>query len=236
MQPDHLPDVITIDGPAASGKSTIGLMLAQRLGYLCLDTGSMYRALTLAAIWNGISPDDEAAVVQLAVDCDLDILPLAEETDGRHYTVLLEGVDATWDLRLPEVDAFVSQISTYPGVRTEMVRRQREVGRRGRVIMIGRDIGTVVMPDAALKLYITASPDERARRRLIDRHRQGNSDDYESILADVARRDNIDSSRKHSPLRPASDAIQIDTTGRTAEEVIDKIMALINHIQPEGRD
>jgi len=117
-----------------------------------------------------------------------------------------------------------------------MVRRQREVGRRGRVIMIGRDIGTVVMPDAALKLYITASPDERARRRLIDRHRQGNSDDYESILADVARRDNIDSSRKHSPLRPASDAIQIDTTGRTAEEVIDKIMALINHIQPEGRD
>jgi cytidylate kinase len=211
-------------------------MLAQRLGYLCLDTGSMYRALTLAAIWNGISLDDEAAVVQLAVDCDLDILPLAEETDGRHYTVLLEGVDATWDLRLPEVDAFVSQISTYPEVRAEMVRRQREVGRRGRVIMIGRDIGTVVMPDAALKLYITASPDERARRRLIDRRRQGYSDDYESILADVARRDNIDSSRKHSPLRPASDAIQIDTTGRTAEEVIDEIMALINHIQPEGRD
>ena len=236
MQPDHLPDVITIDGPAASGKSTIGLMLAQRLGYLCLDTGSMYRALTLAAIWNGISPDDETAVVQLAVDCDLDILPLAEETDGRHYTVLLEGVDATWDLRLPEVDAFVSQISTYPEVRAEMVRRQREVGRRGRVIMIGRDIGTVVMPDAALKLYITASPDERARRRLIDRRRQGYSDDYESILVDVARRDNIDSSRKHSPLRPASDAIQIDTTGRTAEEVIDEIMALINHIQPEGRD
>ena len=190
----------------------------------------------MAAIWNGISLDDEAAVVQLAVDCDLDILPLAEETDGRHYTVLLEGVDATWDLRLPEVDAFVSQISTYPEVRAEMVRRQREVGRRGRVIMIGRDIGTVVMPDAALKLYITASPDERARRRLIDRRRQGYSDDYESILADVARRDNIDSSRKHSPLRPASDAIQIDTTGRTAEEVIDEIMALINHIQPEGRD
>lgn len=236
MQPDHLPDVIAIDGPAASGKSTIGLMLAQRLDYLCLDTGSMYRALTLAAIWNGISPDDEEAVVQLAVDCDLDILPLAEETDGRHYTVLLEGVDATWDLRLPEVDAFVSQISTYPGVRAEMVRRQRDVGHRGRVVMIGRDIGTVVMPDAVLKLYITASPEERARRRLLDRRRQGYDDNYESILADVTRRDNIDSSRKHSPLRPASDAIQIDTTGRTAEEVIDEIMSLINHIQPEGRD
>ena len=141
MQPDHLPDVITIDGPAASGKSTIGLMLAQRLGYLCLDTGSMYRALTLAAIWNGISLDDEAAVVQLAVDCDLDILPVAEETDGRHYTVLLEGVDATWDLRLPEVDAFVSQISTYPEVRAEMVRRQRAVRRRAPAIIIRRQGG-----------------------------------------------------------------------------------------------
>lgn len=236
MQLDHLPDVIAIDGPAASGKSTIGLMLAQRLGYLCLDTGSMYRALTLAAIWHDISPDDEEAVARLAIDCDLDILPLAGETDGRHYTVLLEGIDVTWDLRLPEVDAFVSQISTYPEVRAEMVRRQREVGRRGHVVMIGRDIGTVVMPDAALKLYITASPEERARRRLIDRRHQGYEDDYESTLADVARRDNIDSNRKHSPLRPAPDAIRIDTTGRTAEDVIGEIISMINQIQPEGRD
>ena len=234
MQPDHLPDVITIDGPAASGKSTIGLMLAQRLGYLCLDTGSMYRALTLAAMRHGISPDDEEAVVRLAADCDLDILPLADETDGRHYTVLLDGIDVTWDLRLPEVDAAVSQISTYPEVRAEMVRRQRVVGRRGRVIMIGRDIGTVVIPDAALKLYITASPEERARRRHLDRLRQGQDDDYETILADVVRRDNIDSSRKHSPLRPAHDAIRIDTTGRTAEEVMVEIMSLLNHIQAEG--
>lgn len=236
MQPDHLPDVITIDGPAASGKSTIGLMLAQRLGYLCLDTGSMYRALTLAAIHHGISPDDEEAVVRLAADCDLDILPLADETDGRHYTVLLDGIDVTWDLRLPEVDAAVSQISTYPEVRAEMVRRQRVVGRRGRVIMIGRDIGTVVIPDAALKLYITASPEERARRRHLDRLRQGQDDDYETILADVVRRDSIDSSRKHSPLRPAHDAIRIDTTGRTAEEVMVEIMSLLNHIQAEGSD
>lgn len=236
MQPDHLPDVITIDGPAASGKSTIGLMLAQRLGYLCLDTGSMYRALTLAAIRNGVKPEDEEAVVQLAANCDLDILPLTDEKDGRHYTVLLDGVDVTWDLRLPEVDASVSQVSTYPEVRAEMVRRQRAVGHRGRVIMIGRDIGTVVMPNAALKLYITASPQERARRRLIDRLHQGHHDDYDSILADVVRRDHIDSSRKHSPLRPASDAIRIDTTGRTADEVILDIMILLNQFQPEGRD
>lgn len=233
MQPDQLPDVITIDGPAASGKSTIGLMLAQKLGYLCLDTGSMYRALTLAAIRRDIRPEDEAGLVRLATACDLDIVPLAGETDGRHYTVLLDGVDVTWDLRLPEVDAAVSQVSTYPEVRAEMVRRQREVGQRGRVVMIGRDIGTVVLPDAALKLYITASPEERARRRLLDRRRQGHDDDYETILADVLRRDHIDSSRKHSPLRPAAGAIIIDTTGRTADEVMADIMALLPQAKPE---
>lgn len=235
MQPEHLPEVIAIDGPAASGKSTIGLMLAQRLGYLCLDTGSMYRALTLAAMRHDISPDDEAAVVDLARQIDLDIIPLAGETDGRHYTVLLEGVDVTWDLRLPEVDAAVSQISTYPDVRAEMVRRQRAVGHRGRVIMIGRDIGTVVMPEAALKLYITASPQERARRRMDDRRRQGHDDEYATILADVVRRDRIDSSRKHSPLRPASDAIIIDTTNRSAESVLNEIMSIVLNIQPEGK-
>lgn len=235
MQPEHLPEVIAIDGPAASGKSTIGLMLAHRLSYLCLDTGSMYRALTLAAMRHDISPDDETAVVDLARQIDLDIIPLAGETDGRHYTVLLEGVDVTWDLRLPEVDAAVSQISTYPDVRAEMVRRQRAVGHRGRVIMIGRDIGTVVMPEAALKLYITASPQERARRRLEDRRRQGYDDEYATILADVVRRDRIDSNRKHSPLRPATDAIIIDTSDRPAESVLDEIMAIILNAQPEGK-
>lgn len=224
MQNDQLPEVIAIDGPAASGKSTIGLMLAQKLGYLCLDTGSMYRALTLAALRHDVSPEDEAGITRLANECDLDIIPLAGETDGRHYTVLLDGVDVTWDLRSPEVDASVSLVSTYPDVRAEMVRRQRIVGRRGQVVMIGRDIGTVVMPDAALKLYITATPEERARRRLLDRRRQGRNDDYEVILADVIRRDQIDSSREHSPLRPASDAKKVDTTNRTAEEVVIDIL------------
>ena len=237
MQPDLLPDVIAIDGPAASGKSTIGLMLAQRLGYLCLDTGSMYRALTLAAILKGISPDNENDITRLASDCDLAIIPLSGETDGRHYTVMLNGVDVTWDLRSPQVDAAVSPVSTYPGVRSRMVERQRAVGRRGRVVMIGRDIGTVVMPDAGLKLYITASPEERARRRLIDRVRQGNDDEYQSILADVVRRDQMDGSRVLSPMRPAVDAITIDTTGRSAEVVIEEIMSILNlnHFQPEGR-
>lgn len=232
---DHLPEVIAIDGPAASGKSTIGLMLAQRLGYLCLDTGLMYRALTLAVIRHHIRPDDERSIVRLAYDCDVDVLPPAGQADGRLYTVLVDGEDLTWELRLPEVDALVSQVSAYSNVRAEMVRRQRAFGRRGRVIMIGRDIGTVVLPDAALKLYITASPEERARRRLIDRRRQGKDDDYEMILADVLRRDHIDSNREHSPLRPAIDAVIIDTTDMTAEAVLDEIMTLLNNTQTQER-
>ncbi len=119
MQTDHLPNVITIDGPAAAGKTTIGLALAQHLGYLCLDTGLMYRALTLAVIRQGTRPDDEAAVVRLAHTIDLDVLPRADETDGRHYTVLLEGEDVTWNLRVPEVDAQVSAISAYPEISSQ---------------------------------------------------------------------------------------------------------------------
>lgn len=234
MQLDHLPDVITIDGPAASGKTTVGLMLAQRLGYLYLDTGSMYRAVTLAAIRHDVAPGDEAGVTRLAQSCDLDIIPLSGETDGRHYSVLLDGIDVTWELRLPEVDASVSQVSTYSEVRVEMVRRQREFGRRGRVIMVGRDIGTVVMPEAELKLYIVASPEERARRRLRDRLARGHADDYQTILADVIRRDHIDSSREHSPLRAADDAVIIDTTGRTAEEVVEEIIELLPAVPTGG--
>lgn len=232
---EHLPDIIAIDGPAASGKSTIGQMLARRLGYLCLDTGAMYRALTLAAIRHQLKLDDEFRIVQLAQDCELDVMPPTSESDGRLYTVLLDGEDVTWDLRLPEVDASVSQVSAYRDVRNEMVRRQRLVGQRGRVVMIGRDIGTVVMPNAALKLYITASPEERARRRLIDRRRQGQDDDYETILADVVRRDRIDSNRTHSPLRPAADAVIIDTTDQTADAVLDEIMTLLNNTQTKER-
>lgn len=225
------PSVIAIDGPAASGKSTVGLRLARHFGSLFLDTGSMYRALTLAALRQGLSLDDEAAIDQLAHDLDLAILPAGDHDDGRHYTVLLDGRDVTWDIRLPEVDAAVSQISSYPGVRQEMVRRQREYAQRGDVVMVGRDIGTVVVPDAPLKLYITASAGERARRRWVDRQQQGHPDDYQAILADVERRDAIDSSREHSPLRAAEDAIEVDTTGRDVEDVvaelIDRITTLV---------
>lgn len=222
--------VIAIDGPAASGKSTIGRILADRLGFLFLDTGCMYRAVTLAALLALNDVDDETAVTQLAESIDIDVQPPANAEDGRHYTTLLNEQDVTWELRSPEVDTHVSLVSSYAGVREELVKRQREFGLRGRVVMVGRDIGTVVMPDAPLKLYITASAEERARRRWLDRQEQGHGNSYEAILADVQRRDRFDSSRKHSPLRPAADAIVINTTGRTPDAIIAEILILVQEL------
>lgn len=220
--------LIAIDGPAASGKSTIGRLLAARLGYLFLDTGFMYRAVTLAVLRVGIEVTDETAVTALAPQLTIDVTSSEGWTDGRHYTAWLNGEDVTWALRQPEVDRNVSQVSSYLGVRQDMVRRQREFGHRGRVVMVGRDIGTVVMPDAPLKLYIIATPEVRARRRWLDRQAQGHTNNYAAILADVQRRDAIDGSRTHSPMRPADDAIVIDTTERTVEEVIAEILAIIH--------
>lgn len=220
--------VIAIDGPAASGKSTIGFLLAEKLGFLLLDTGCMYRAATLAALQSGVAVEDETAVTQLAQSIDIDVQPPAGEGDGRQYTTLLNGQDVTWELRSPEVDAHVSLVSSYAGVRQEMVRRQRQFGLRGQVVMVGRDIGTVVMPDVPLKLYITASAEERARRRWHDRQEQGHENSYDAILSDVQRRDQFDSSRQHSPLRPASDAIVIDTSHLAPDEIIAQILVLVN--------
>jgi cytidylate kinase len=220
--------LIAIDGPAASGKSTVGRLLAEKLNFLYLDTGCMYRAVTWAALQHEIGVANETAVTQLAHDIQIDIQPVLEE-DGRHYTVLVDGQDITWELRSPAVDANVSLVSSYLGVREEMVKRQRAFGQRGAVVMVGRDIGTVVMPNAPLKLFITASAEERARRRTQDRQAQGHAADYEHILADVQRRDNIDSNREHSPLRPAADAIRIDSTDRSPAGIVDAIMQMITN-------
>jgi cytidylate kinase len=226
------PITIAIDGPAASGKSTVSQRLADRLGYLYLDTGCMYRAATLAALQAQIAPEDETAVTALAHTLQLDILSTNLPTDGRQYTVILNGQDITWAIRSPEVDAHVSQVASYIGVREEMVQRQRTFGQRGSVVMVGRDIGTVVMPNATLKFYITATAAERARRRWLDRQQQGHTEDYNTILADIERRDEIDSNREHSPLRPADNALIIDTTGLTIEQVIDELETLTRNQQP----
>ncbi|MCA9983442.1 MAG: (d)CMP kinase [Anaerolineales bacterium] len=232
MSIDYQPVAIAIDGPAASGKTTVGRLLAEKLHYLFLDTGSMYRAATLAMLKHNVDVDDEAAVVQLTRAMDMTIKPVdAAHDDGRSYTVLLGSEDVTWELYTPQVEAHVSQVSTYPEVRAELVRRQREIGHEGNVVMVGRDIGTVVLPEAALKLYISASAEERARRRWKERQERGSRESYEMILADVVRRDTIDSSREHAPLRAARDAIIIDTTGRSIDDILAEIMEYVT-LQP----
>lgn len=220
------PSTIAIDGPAASGKSTIGELLARHLGYLYFDTGAMYRAATLAALKRGIPIQDEAAVTALAEGLRIDILP-PKMDDGRQYTVTVNGEDVTWAIRTPEVDANVSAVSAYPGVRRALVAQQRRVAAGGRVVMVGRDIGTVVLPGADLKLYLDATVEERARRRWQEVRARGEEADYEAVQASMRRRDDIDSNRDVAPLRVAGDAVVVDTTDLSIEEVLAEAERLI---------
>lgn len=227
------PTTITIDGPAASGKTTVGYKLAEKLGYIFLDTGVMYRAVTLATLVQGVDPKNENAVTRVALAMDFAIEPEKDHADGRHYTVIVDGVDATWEIRNPQVNQNVSAVSSYPDVRAEMVRMQREFADGHAVVMVGRDIGTVVLPDAPVKFYLDASAEIRAKRRMGDRlTRNDNSVEFETILADIIRRDEIDSSREHSPLRPADDAIIIDTGLYTPEDVLGQMLQSINDYKP----
>ncbi len=219
-------NTIAIDGPAASGKTTVGRMLAAELNYLLLDTGIMYRAVALAASQQQIALDDEAAVTALAHAIQLEITAPTEE-DGRLYSVFLDGNDVTWDLRTDVVNRSVSLVASYREVRAEMVARQRIIGAAGGVVMVGRDIGTVVMPSAPLKIYLTASAEERAQRRYDEKVKRGDTADYETMLADIIRRDQFDSTREHSPLLPAADAVQIDSTAQTPTEIVAAIRALL---------
>ncbi len=220
------PKIIAIDGPAASGKSTIAEKLAAELGYLYFDTGVMYRAVTLAALRELQSVQDEQAVSELAQRVQIDVLPPSVE-DGRLFDVLLDSEDVTWAIRQPDVDRNVSQVSAYPLVRQAMTEQQRRIGQRGSVVMVGRDIGTVVFPDAELKIYLDASVEERARRRFDEVRRRGQPANYEEILEAMRRRDHMDSSRALAPLKPADDAIILNTDGLDICEVLQKVKALI---------
>jgi cytidylate kinase len=219
------PNIIAIDGPAASGKSTLGRRLADALGYLFFDTGVMYRAVTWGALQRGLAIADETAVTALAESAQIDVRPPSKE-DGRPCDVLLDGVDITWETRRPEVDANVSPVSAYAGVRRALTAQQRRIGLRGRVVMVGRDIGTVVLPEADLKIYLDASAEERARRRYLEIVSRGENADYEKILAGVRKRDEIDSGRAVAPLRPAEDAIILDSDKLTADQVFSRVEAL----------
>ena len=220
-----IPSIIAIDGPAASGKSTLGRRLADSLGYLFFDTGVMYRAVTWVTLQRGILVQDEPAVTHLAETVQIDVRPPSQE-DGRACDVLADGIDITWETRTPEVEANVSPVSTYRGVRQALASQQRRIGLRGRVVMVGRDIGTVVLPEAGLKIYLDASAEERARRRYTEIINRGGKADYEQILAGVRMRDEIDSTRAFSPLRAAEDAITLDSDKLNADEAFAKVEAL----------
>jgi len=214
-----ISNTITIDGPAASGKSTVAEALAQKLGYLFFDTGVMYRAVTLAVMERLGSAADEAAVSNIARGVKIDVRP-PSQADGRTNDVCLDGEDITWKIRSSIVNSNVSPVSAYPAVRAEMTAQQRAIGQRGKVVMVGRDIGTVVMPDAKLKFYLDASAEVRAQRRYDEVRKRGENDTYEDILESIRQRDIIDSTRAVAPLRPADDAIIINTDFLTKEEVL----------------
>jgi len=220
-----IPSIIAIDGPAASGKSTLGRRLADSLGYLFFDTGVMYRAVTWGALQRSLDIADEKAVTTLAETAQIDVRP-ASQDDGRACDVLLEGTDITWETRRPDVEANVSPVSAYRGVRQALASQQRRIGLRGKVVMVGRDIGTVVLPEADLKIYLDASAEERAVRRYKEIIQRGDQADYEQILEGVRKRDEIDSTRAFSPLRAADDAVIIDSDKLDADEVFLKVEAL----------
>lgn len=222
------PTTIAIDGPAASGKSTLGAALARHLGYLYFDTGVMYRAVTWAALDRSIDIADESAVTRLASSLSIDVRPPSKD-DGRQYDVICDGEDVTWAIREPQVDQAVSPVSVYPGVRSAMTAQQRRIGLQGKVIMVGRDIGTVVLPEAQLKIYLDATAEERAQRRHSEVQARGNhSQTFDEILAAMKRRDAIDSGRATAPLKPAADAIIIDSTRMDVSQVIATVEKLIN--------
>jgi CMP/dCMP kinase len=219
------PKIIAIDGPAASGKSTLGFRLAESLSYLYFDTGLMYRAVTWLALHRGIDIKDEARVARLAEDVPIEVSAPSLE-DGRPCDIVVDGQDITWDIRKPEVDANVSAVSAYPGVRKALTLQQRRIGLRGRVVMVGRDIGTVVLPDADLKIYLDASAEERARRRYNEMLQRGETADFDEILSKVNERDRVDSTRDIAPLKPADDAVLLDSDKLDADQVFQKALTL----------
>lgn len=219
------PSIIALDGPAASGKSTLGRKLADSLGYLFFDTGVMYRAITWIALQHDMNLGDEAKITELAQKAQIDIRP-PSKNDGRPCDVIIAEKDVTWDMRGGDVDANVSAVSAYAGVRRALSEQQRRIGMRGNVVMVGRDIGTVVLPEADLKVYLDASAEERARRRYDEIIARGDKADYDEILQKVIERDRIDSTRAVAPLRPAEDAIIVDSDNLDAEQVLARVLEL----------
>lgn len=211
---------IAIDGPAGAGKSTVARQVAERLGICYLDTGAMYRVVAYKALLAGISLQDEEAVVALAQNTAIKFDP----NDGK--TVYCDEQDVTAQIRSPEVSRAVSIVASYQGVREHLVRLQRQAATKGSSVLDGRDIGTYVLPEADVKIYLTASAEERTKRRYLENVKAGKATSQEEVSVDIENRDRLDSEREHAPLRPAEDAIILDSTGLTIEEVIEKIVKI----------
>jgi len=221
-----LPRVIAVDGSAASGKSSIGRRLAARLGYPFLDTGVMYRAMTFAALDSSTDISDEAALGRLAQTAKISV-SLAGSGSGSETVVSVDGRDVTSSLRRSDVEEAVSLVSRVPVVRDALVRQQREIAERKAIVMAGRDIGTVVLPRAELKLYLDASVEERAGRRHREFESLGRELTHDEVLGDLRRRDRIDTERDVSPLRPADDAVIINTDELSLDEVMARVIAIV---------
>lgn len=218
--------IIAIDGPAGSGKSTIGKLLAEYLGYLYFDTGILYRAVTFLALRRGVQVDEKEKVVEIAQSIKIDIRQ-SNSKNGGNIELFVDGEDVTSSLHTPEVDENVSVVAAHPGVRSALKEQQRRIGLQGNIVMVGRDIGSVILPEADLKIYLDASTEERALRRYRERIDRGEMVDYDSILATLQDRDRIDSTREVAPLKLASGAVVIDTDGLNIREVMDKLKEVI---------
>jgi cytidylate kinase len=217
--------VIAIDGPAASGKSTVGREVAEQLGFFYFDTGLLYRAVTWKALQVGVPVDDERALVDLIATSRLEVGP-PTVNDGRLTDVRVDGVDVSHAVREPRVDQHVSRVAAHPAVRAALIEAQREVGGRRPTVMAGRDIGTVIFPEARLKVFLTASLRERARRRLAERCQPTDASSLRRACVEMAARDEQDSSRQAAPLRQAADAVALDTDHLTVEQVVQRVVDL----------
>lgn len=217
--------IVAIDGPSGAGKSTVAKAVAKELGFSCLDTGAMYRAIAWSALQDGVSLDDGQGCALIARSKEIAFGHA--EGDPVPRRVFIDGVEITDEIRTAEIDRSVSTVAAHTGVREALVCQQRRIGSSGDYVIEGRDIGTVVFPNAEVKVFLTASNEERARRRVEQNAQRGlGSTDYDEVLADIVRRDERDSSREASPLAPADDAVFVDSTGQGIDEVIATISSL----------